>query len=343
MLKLFTISIISIVTLLTSLSQRTCNKPKAQQPIVQFKVPEGFPTPQYNFTNNAVTEQGFYLGKKIFYDNQLSSDGQVSCANCHQQFASFVMYDHDLAHGVNDQHSTRNPQPLINLAWHKEYMWDGGITNLEVQPLAPFTASNEMNISLPQIITKLQADTSYTAMFANAYGDTAINSQRILKAITQYLVMLVSANSQYDKYIKGRATFNELEKLGYQVFKNKCNNCHTEPLFTDLSYRNIGLPISNYLVDVGRMKITNNRADSLKFKVPTLRNAALTMPYTHDGRIGTLDLMIDHYRHNVVNDFSTDSLVRKRIAISNTEKTALVAFIKTLTDTAFTKNKLFAK
>jgi cytochrome c peroxidase len=306
-----------------------------------FTIPAGFPIPQYDFTNNPITQQGFDLGKKIFYDPRLSSDGQVSCNSCHQQFASFVMFDHDLAHGVNNQHTTRNPQPLVNLAWHKEMMWDGGINNIEVQPLAPFTAPNEMNISIQEVINKLTADANYKQLFKAAFGDETINNQRTLKALTQFMLMMVSSNSKYDKYKRGEASFDALETLGYSVFQSKCNTCHKEPLFTDLSFRNIGLPINNFLQDKGRMKITNNQQDSLKFKVPTLRNAQLTGPYTHDGRMGSLDQMIDHYRFNVVLDFSTDALVRNKISITNTEKASLIAFIKTLTDTSFTKDKRF--
>jgi cytochrome c peroxidase len=308
-----------------------------------FNVPSGFPVQQYDFTNNPLTQQGFDLGKKIFYDPRLSSDGQVSCENCHQQFAGFVMFEHDLGHGVGGLHTTRNPQPLVNLAWHKEMMWDGGINNIEVQPLAPFTASNEMNLSVAEIISKLNADPVYKQMFKAAFGDDNINSQRLLKALTQFMVMLVSANSKYDKVKRGEASFDALETIGYQVFQAKCNSCHTEPLFTDLSYRNIGLTRDPFLKDNGRMKITNNPLDSLKFKVPTLRNAELTRPYTHDGRFGSLDRMIDHYRFDVVNDFSTDPLVRNKLTISLTEKAGLIAFIKTLTDTSFTKNPKFAR
>ncbi len=325
--------------------QSSCKKKGTETSVnptpLAFTIPQGFPQPQYDFSGNPLTQQGFDLGKKIFYDARLSSDGQVSCNSCHQQFASFVMFDHDLAHGVNNQHTNRNPQPLINLAWHKEMMWDGGITNIEVQPLAPFTAPNEMNLSIQEVINKLNADDSYRKLFIAAFGDETINTQRTLKALSQFMLMMVSANSKYDKYKRGEASFDALETLGYSVFQSKCNTCHKEPLFTDLSYRNIGLPINSFLLDKGRMKITNNVQDSLKFKVPTLRNASLTGPYTHDGRIGSIDAMIDHYRFSVVLDFSTDALVRNKISITNTEKASLIAFIKTLTDTSFTKDKRF--
>lgn len=307
-----------------------------------FVVPPHFPQPKYNFAGNALTQEAFALGKKIFYDVSLSSNGQVSCASCHQQFAGFVMYNHNLAHGVDDKHTTRNPQPLINLAWSTDMLWDGAANNLEVQPLGPLTASNEMNLSLAETIAKLNASPTYKRMFAAAYGDKMITSQRMLKAIAQYLVMLVSANSKYDKVQQGHAKFNPLENLGYAVFKNKCTSCHAEPLFTDLTYRNIGLPVDTFLNDYGRMRVTLQASDSLKFKVPTLRNITLTMPYMHDGRMNSLDEVIDHYRFNVVKSNTVDSIVKNRISISQTEQAALVAFMQTLTDTSFTRNPLYS-
>lgn len=308
-----------------------------------FNKPAGWPNPQYDFTQNPLTQEGFKLGRKLFYDARLSSDGSVSCGNCHQQFASFVMFDHDLGHGVNGTHTLRNPQPIINLAWHKEMMWDGGVNHIEVQPLVPFTAPNEMNETLNGIMAKIQGDATYRKMFKDAFGDENITSQRMLKAITQFMLMIVSADSKYDRVKKGLENFTPLEDIGYQFFKTKCNACHTEPLFTDLSYRNNGRPLNTVLQDYGRMRITNNPADSLKFKVPSLRNAALTYPYTHDGTIYGLDQMVDHYRFNVVNHSSTDPLVRSGIAMTTTEKAGVVAFIKTLTDTTVTKNVLFSE
>jgi cytochrome c peroxidase len=310
---------------------------------VSFSVPKGFPAPTYDLNNNPVTHDGFALGKKLFYDTRFSSDGNVSCENCHMQTAGFVMPDHDIAHGVLGQHGFRNPLPLQNLAWQKEFMWDGSVGDLDLQPLSHFSKSYEMNISTEEIIQKIKADPLYRQMFKAAFGDFEINTERVLKALSQFMVMLVNGNSKYDRVKNGAAVFDPLENQGYLAFQAKCAVCHAEPLFTDFSYRNIGLPRDAFLIDNGRMRVTHNPQDSLKFKVPSLRNAELTRPYTHDGRFGSLETMIDHYRLGVVNDFSTDVLVRNRISISATEKAALVAFLKTLTDTGFTKNPLFAR
>ncbi len=335
-ISIFTIAIVVIIS-----CKKKNNETAATPTPINFTIPQGFPIPNYDFAQNPLTEEGFDLGKKIFYDPRLSSDGQVACANCHQQFASFVQFDHDFPHGVDNKHSNRNSQPLINLAWQNSFMWDGGVNNIEVQPLVPFEHPNEMNMPMQQVLQKINNDATYKLMYKNAFGDEVVNSQRTLKALAQYMLLLVSNNSKYDKVKRGEATFNALEQLGYNAFQSKCVSCHTEPLFTDNSFRSIGLTIDPFLKDYGRMGVTHSRVDSLKFKVPTLRNAELTFPYTHDGRYYSLDRMIDHYRNDVVLDFNTDAIVRNKISITSTEKAGLIAFIKTLTDTTFTKNPKF--
>src|ERR1041384_5572755 len=138
-------------------------------------------------------------------------------------------------------------------------------------------------------------------MFKGAFGEDNINTQRLTKALSQFIVMMVSSNSKYDRVMRGEDTFNLPQQLGYDIFKRKCASCHTEPLFTDFSYRNAGLTADDYLQDYGRMKITNNANDSLKFKVPSLRNAQVTFPYGHDGRFYSLLDVMSHYTHGVVN------------------------------------------
>jgi cytochrome c peroxidase len=315
--------------------------PKQPTPIT-FNIPAGWPATQYNFTANPLTEEGLRLGRKLFYDKRLSVDGTVNCGTCHEQAASFVLYDHDLGHGINNEHTLRNPQPLINLAWRKEMTWDGGAGSIESQIINHITAPNEMGETISGVLAKLQADTAYRRMFRDAFGDENITSARMQQAITQFLLLIVSSDSKYDRVKKGTESFSALEDIGYQVFRAKCNSCHAEPLFTDFSYRNIGRPYNAALGDKGRMRVTGNPADSLKFMVPGLRNAALTFPYTRDGTVFSPDQMADHYRFNVVNHPSTDPLVRNGITMTITEKAGVVAFIKTLTDTTVTKNVLFS-
>ena len=312
--------------------------PYAPQPIT-LEIPAGWPKPSTNiYANNKLTEQGFQLGKKLFYDGRLSKDGEVSCASCHQQFAAFATFDHDLSHGVHNGFSTRNAPGLFNLAWMTEMHWDGGINHIEVQPLFPITAKNEMGETLDSVLIKIKKDTAYKRMFKSAFGDAAINSQRMLKAIAQFTGTLVSANSKYDKVKRGEAVFSPFEEKGYMLFKAKCASCHQEPLFTDNSFRNNGLPLNRFS-DIGRQRITQLSSDSLKFKVPSLRNAQLTFPYMHDGTVYSIPQVIEHYRTGIITGQPTlDPLLKDRIALSNLEKNQLVYFIYTLTDSSFTKN-----
>jgi len=309
---------------------------------LQFTVPKGWQQPVYDFNSNPVTEEGFQLGRKLFYDGRLSKDGNFPCASCHQQFAAFATYDHSLSHGFNNTFTKRNAPPLFNLAWQKEFMWDGGINHLDLQPLAPLTDSNEMAETIDDVLKKIKADTAYKRMFKAAFGDDMINTQRLTKALSQFIVMMVSTNSKYDRVMRGEDSFNLPQRLGYEIFKKKCAGCHTEPMFTDYSYRNVGLPADSILNDNGRMKITQNAADSLKFKVPTLRNAQQTFPYMHDGRFYSLMEVFNFYRNNVVQSATTDSLFKHGMPLSNYEIGQLTAFIYTLTDSSFLNDKRFA-
>jgi cytochrome c peroxidase len=312
---------------------------------LKLEIPKGWPKPAANiFAGNPLTEQGFQLGKKLFYDGRLSKDGNFACASCHQQFAAFATYDHDFSHGFKDAFTTRNAPGLFNIAWMPLLHWDGGINHIEVQPLAPLTAANEMAENIDSVLKKLRKDTAYPKLFKAAFGSTVINSQRMLKALAQFTGSIISSNSKYDKVQRGEAAFTQAEKKGYDFFKAKCAGCHTEPLFTDNSFKNNGMPINLQLKDYGRMGITNNKNDSLKFKVPSLRNVAITFPYMHDGRFYSIGQAIDHYRTGIITTQPTlDTALKNRITISNAEKNELIYFLFTLTDTSLVKNKRFAQ
>lgn len=311
---------------------------------ISLYIPAGWPRPSFDiFATNPLTEEGFQLGKKLFYDGRLSKDGNFPCASCHQQFAAFATYDHDLSHGFNNTFTTRNAPATFNLAWMKDLHWDGGINHIEVQPLAPITSPNEMAETMENVLLKLKQDSVYVRMFKAAFEDGTINSQHLLKALAQYMGSIVSSNAKYDQVKRGEATFTNSEQLGYTVFKAKCESCHKEPLFTDNSFRNNGLPINVFLNDYGRMRITGNRSDSLKFKVPTLRNAALTFPYMHDGRFITLGQVIEHYRTSVIASPTLDPQLSGGINMTNFDKSNLILFISTLTDNDLTSNPRWAQ
>jgi cytochrome c peroxidase len=306
-----------------------------------LQVPKGFPQPNAAiFKNNPITKEGFALGKKLFYDFTLSRDSQVSCASCHQQYASFSTYDHDFSHGIFDTHTYRNAPPLVNLAWMKSWHWDGAINHLANQPLAPFTAKDEMGETLENIVKKVKANKDYAPMFLNAFGTSNVNIPNITKALTQFTGSLVSANSTYDKVMRGEQKFNKQQEAGYAIFKTHCNGCHTAPLFTNNSFANNGISL-NTKNDKGLMTITGQAKDSLSFKIPTLRNIGQTIPYMHDGRFNELAKVINHYTSLDSSLPNLHPLLRKKINLTDTEKQQLILFLFSLSDSSFTKNKLY--
>ena len=215
----------------------------------------------------------------------------------------------------------------------KEMHWDGGINHIEVQPLAPITDITEMAENIENLLKKLSIDTAYPRMFAAAFGDTTINSQRMLKALSQFMGSIQSFNSKYDQVKRGEASFTVAEQNGYTTFKAKCNSCHTEPLFTDNSFRNNGLSIDPFLKDIGRMRITGKSSDSLVFKVPSLRNIQYTGPYMHDGRIFSLLQVVSYYQTGIdITQPTLDPLLKNRLSFTNQEKVDLIEFLQTLTD-----------
>jgi len=304
-------------------------------------VPPGFPSPVYNFNDNPLTEEGFALGKKLFYDGRLSKDGNFPCASCHQQLAVFGTYEHDRSHGYGESHTLRNAPPLFNLAWQKELHWDGRFKTLFEEHRQPITTPTEMAGDFGNIITRLMADAEYRKLFREAYGSSLISEARILKALAQFTGYITSYNSKYDKVKRGEASFTATEQNGYLLYQAKCASCHPEPLFTDYSYRNIGLPVDNELKDLGRKRVTGKPEDSLKFKVPSLRNVNLTANYMHDGRFNTLLQVLNHYSSGVQNSPTLDPLLTTGIPLTASEKTELNAFLKTLSDSTILTDPRF--
>ena len=305
---------------------------------VNLSVPAGFPAVTYPFQNNPLTEEGFLLGRKIFYDGRLSRDNSISCASCHQPQAAFTTINHDRSHGYNGSHTLRNAPGLFNLAFYPVFRQDGSASSLEAVYQDHITSTIEMAETLDGVVTKLRADATYGPMFRAAFGDSKINSDRIFKALSQFIVSMVSADSKFDRVKKGTATFTGPEQSGYQVFQQKCATCHAEPLFTDFSYRNIGFGVDNLLNDYGRMRVTGSSQDSLKFRVPSLRNAEFTAYYGHDGRFSLPRHMLWHYRSGVAAGPTVDPLVAGGISLTTADENNLVFFMRTLSDSTFLNN-----
>ena len=311
--------------------------------LIQQEIPEGFPQPNYRFNDNPLSKEGFELGRKLFHDGRLSIDNLHPCSSCHEQKAGFGTFEHDRSHGVFDSHTLRNAPVLFNLAWSPYLHWDGEFTRLTDAAAQPINGHIEMGESYAGVINKIKDDPYYKEQFKTVFGSPFIRPEFILKALAQFTGYMVSANSKYDRYKKGTATFTAQEENGYQLFKAKCATCHPEPLFTDYSFRNIGLPVDGFLNDYGRMRITGKKEDSLKFKVPTLRNTYISSNYMHDGRFGTLLQCINHYRSGIQQSATLDPLLTNGIPLTNTEVNDLFVFLRALTDSSFLQDPRFAR
>ena len=345
-MKVFVVIFISIVCLACS-SEDNSYIEISDNKTLDFPQPDFFPTPVYDLDENPPTEKGFELGKKLFYDGRLSSTGVISCGFCHIQEFSFTHHTHEVSHGVNGALGNRNAQPLMNLAYLNEFSWDGAAPHLDAFSIIPITAEVEMNESVSNVLNKLKQDDEYLALFATAFDDGEVNPQNMFRALSQFMVMMVSANTKYDKVLAGNAVYNESEAAGQALFDTKCSSCHQGVLFTDQSYRNNGLAADDRYNDVGRKRVTGLDDDKYKFKVPSLRNIAVSLPYMHDGRFKTLKEVLDHYDEGVVNTPNLDPLMQQGdelgITLTETEKEQLIAFLNTLTDDNFLLDPRFSE
>ncbi|MFN0050106.1 MAG: cytochrome-c peroxidase [Cytophagales bacterium] len=306
-----------------------------------FKVPTNFPQPVYDFSKNPLSETKIQLGRALFYDPILSRNNTISCASCHSQFSAFTHIDHALSHGIEDKIGFRNSPTLINLAWQSTFMRDGAINHLDMQALAPISNATEMDENITHLVPKLQKSLLYRRLFYEAFGDSAISGEHTLKAISQFMLTLVSANSKYDSVLREQAIFTEQENNGYVLFQKNCASCHKEPLFTNDEFMNNGLKIDTTLNDFGRYMVSKKPADSLKFKVPTLRNIEFSYPYMHDGRFNALSEVLKHYTKEIERSKTLAIELQNPILLSSNEKVDLTAFLLTLTDREYLYNPKF--
>lgn len=316
---------------------------------LEFTVPSNFPEVQYDITANPPTEKGFELGKKLFYDGRLSANGFISCGFCHEQRFAFTHHGHQFSHGIDDLEGTRNTPPIQNAAFMTEFAWDGATSHLDLFPIIPITSEVEMGETVTNVISKIRADKEYRRLFAEAFEGGEVNNENFFRALSQFMVMMVSSDSGYDKYVRGEpgGTFTEEEKRGLEIFRQKCTGCHATDLFTDNSFRNNGLPPNPALNDIGRMEVSGSEADKYKFKVPSLRNVAITAPYMHDGRFGSLESVLDFYGNGIRESPTLDPLLKQGdtpgIPLTTGEKSALLTFLNTLTDNTYLNDERFAE
>jgi len=334
-----------IILTVLAFSVYACTKSVEKQ-FLSFQQPGNFPEPVYRFATNLVTKEGFELGRKLFYDPILSRNNTISCGSCHIQTSAFTQHGHSVSHGIEDKLGVRNSPPIMNLAWNTSFMWDGGVFDLDLQPVAPITNHVEMDETVTNVISKLKAHPDYPGLFQSAFGTTEISTARFMKALSQFMAMCVSCNSKYDSVIRKEGkTFTKQEEEGYALYKQKCSSCHTEPLFTDQSFRNNGIGVG-LIDDAGRYAITLDETDRYKFKVPSLRNLDYTAPYMHDGRFLTMDAVLDHYSSGVKQTQNLDMIFQNNepgIPMTADEKTKIKAFLKTLNDKVFIANKLLSE
>ena len=335
-----------LVVFLLTAGVCACSKEIIGDQFKGFEQPSNFPQPSYNFADNTVTQAGFELGRKLFYEPMLSGDNTISCGSCHLQASGFTQHGHAVSHGIDDRLGTRNSQPIMNMAWSTSFMWDGGVFNLDLQPIVPITNHVEMDDSVQHVLVKLRGSAVYRSMFKKAYGSDEITTVQFLKSLSQFMVMCVSSNAKYDSVQRGQAAFTAAENEGYNIFKQKCNSCHKEPLFTDYSFRNNGL-VPGIIDDKGRFAVTGNASDEYKFKVPSLRNLSYTAPYMHDGRFLNLSGVLDHYSSQVQLTPNLDPLFTQSatpgIPLTANEKEKIISFLHTLDDRIFITDKKFAE
>lgn len=315
---------------------------------VSLPVPSNFPQPVYDLAINPLTEEGIELGKMLFYDPILSRDNTISCGFCHQQPNAFTHHGHDVSHGIDDKLGRRNSLPIQNLIWYNNFFWDGGVHNLDLVPLNAISNPVEMDEDTEILMTKLQSQPRYRDQFKLAFGSDEIKSIHFLQALSQFLATMVSSNSPYDKYIRQEGfQFSPEQEDGHKLFKQHCSSCHVSDLFTDQSFRNNGFSTTiDLLKDPGREEITLNPEDRGKFKVPSLRNIEHTAPYMHNGKLASLEDVLDFYSDGVQVSATLDPILnvgQPGIALTSDEKKKIIAFLKTLSDEQFLSDRRFSE
>jgi cytochrome c peroxidase len=307
--------------------------------------------------DNLPTEEGVKLGQMLFHETMLSGDNTQSCADCHRQADAFT----DTAQfstGIEGLLGGRQAMIILNMAWHKNgFFWDGRAPLLRDQSLKPIQDPLEMNATLEDVVAKLSNTQMYVDQFTRAFGDGEITPLKMSLAMEQFMNIIISDNSKYDQFLLGEVELSESEQRGMDLFFNEydplgiekgaeCFHCHGGINFTNDAFMNNGLDTDGSFEDMGLASTTNSVGDLAKFKVPSLRNVALSGPYMHDGRFTTLEEVIEHYNSEVLNSSTVDDLMQFNLdpglELTSEDIEDLVNFMHTLTDETFVNNPEFA-
>ena len=293
--------------------------------------------------DNPVSDDGATLGRVLFYDTRLSANNTTSCASCHVQAHAFSD-PKPFSRGFHGAPTDRRAMPLVNVRYYERarFFWDERAGNLEAMVLLPIQSRIEMGQDLKRVVNTLTRDAVYPVLFRRAFGDHQITDQRIGKALAQFVRSIVSYRSRYDEgraraasAQDGFANFTLQENRGKALFMRNCSTCHMEDgneHFFGRTPGNTGLRGNDPSADGGIGDVTLRVADLGSFKSPSLRNVEVTAPYGHDGRFATLDALIDHYSDNPISDPNRGYVIPRPLKFTASEKAALIAFLKTLTD-----------
>jgi cytochrome c peroxidase len=332
--------ILRIVCLAFIVLLSSCTKDSEIVDDAEFKniPPRGFPAVVYP-VDNEFTYQRWALGKQLFYDKRLSKSNTISCANCH--LAAYAFSD-TLARSVGDNNSIGrgNAPSLANLAYHPYFTRAGGVPTLEQQVLVPVQEHDEFNTNMIELVAELKQDAAYVQAAQLAYA-RELDAYVVTRAIANFERSFFSGNSRYDEYAQhgNRYAMSTAELRGQVLFMSErthCASCHSGFNFTNYLFENNGL--YEVYADSGRMRLTLQEGDRARFKVPSLRNVALTAPYMHDGSLSSLDAVVAHYNLGGKLHHNKSALVRP-LNLSKIEQQDLIAFLRSLTDNEFVTNR----
>ena len=307
--------------------------------------------------DNTLTEQGVELGRMLFYEKLLSKDGTQTCASCHRQAHGFSDTTR-FSIGVEGLPGKRQAMSVFNMAWNSnEFFWDGRAHLLRDQAILPIQDELEMNETLENVLEKLNDTKIYRDQFTRVYGDDEITIDKMALAMEQFMLSIVSYDSKYDQWKAGTTELTESEERGRLLFETEynpffpdfsgadCAHCHGGANFENDLYMNNGLDEDSDFVDIGREAVSNDPMDRARFKVPTLRNIALTAPYMHDGRFQTLEEVVNHYNEGIHPSSTADEAIvatsETGLFLTDTDKDDLVNFLKTLTDDSFVNDQRY--